>query len=146
MKKRTGEPWMAAPDYGRAIARGLGLNLLVVEVAPSCEFARSVLGAETVYEDADIGVLRALGSEWLVHADHTYDAHPLRGIAAADHGRGAGAELRLYGLDPDAAEAAARAAGHIVLAGAHDKPHGLREAYLIDPDGYVWVPSVPCAD
>ena len=24
-----------------------------------------------------------------------------------------------------------------------DKPHGLREAYLVDVDGYVWVPDVP---
>ena len=54
--------------------------------------------------------------------------------------RGAGAELRLYGVDPDAAEARARALDAPVLAGAADKPHGLREAYLIDPDGYVWVP------
>jgi len=23
-----------------------------------------------------------------------------------------------------------------------DKPHGLREAYIAGPDGYVWVPSV----
>ncbi|HUF56988.1 MAG TPA: hypothetical protein VMM55_10565, partial [Thermohalobaculum sp.] len=58
-------------------------------------------------------------------------------------GRGAGAELRLYGRDPDTAEAATEAAGGIVLAGSADKPHGVREAHLIDPDGYVWVPTVP---
>ena len=45
--------------------------------------------------------------------------------------------------DPDAAEARARAQGHIVLESATDKPHGLREAYLVDPDGYCWVPDVP---
>ena len=27
-----------------------------------------------------------------------------------------------------------------------DKPHGLREAFLIDPDGYLWVPDVPLAE
>jgi hypothetical protein len=32
-----------------------------------------------------------------------------------------------------------------VLAETQDKPHGLRECYLVDPDGYVWVPGVPCA-
>ena len=51
-------------------------------------------------------------------------------------------ELRFYGVDPDAAEARARARGDTVLAGAADKPHGLRESYLVDPDGYVWVPGV----
>ena len=30
-----------------------------------------------------------------------------------------------------------------VLAGATDKRYGLREAHLIDADGYVWVPDVP---
>ncbi|MDX8443696.1 hypothetical protein [Mesorhizobium australafricanum] len=31
--------------------------------------------------------------------------------------------------------------GHIVLAGSIDKPHGLRECYIVGPDGYVFVPS-----
>jgi hypothetical protein len=52
-------------------------------------------------------------------------------------------ELRLYGVDPDQAEAAARRRDAVVLAGAADKEHGLREAYIVDDDGYVWVPSVP---
>jgi hypothetical protein len=26
-----------------------------------------------------------------------------------------------------------------------DKPHGLREAVLVDEDGYVWVPGVALA-
>ena len=60
-------------------------------------------------------------------------------------GRGAGVELRLYGVDPDQAEARARAAGQVVLAGSADKPHGLRECYLLDEDGYTWVPSRPLA-
>jgi len=63
----------------------------------------------------------------------------VRGLEA----RGAGIELRLYGTDPDAAEGRAREAGAIVLAGAIDKPHGLREAYILDGDGYVWVPCRP---
>ena len=33
--------------------------------------------------------------------------------------------------------------GFQVLAGATDKPHGLREAYIEGPDGYVWVADVP---
>ena len=61
--------------------------------------------------------------------------------------RGAGAELRLYGRDPDAAaemaDALAESLGGAVLAGAADKPHGLRESDLADPEGYVWVPTVP---
>ncbi len=46
---------------------------------------------------------------------------------------------------PDEAEAAARRLGFTVLQGAMDKPHGLREAFLIDADGYLWVADVPLA-
>ena len=56
---------------------------------------------------------------------------------------GADAEFRLHGIHLDEAEANARTRGYIVLAGALDKPHGLREAYILDPDGYCWVPDVP---
>jgi hypothetical protein len=51
--------------------------------------------------------------------------------------------LRLHGRDPDAAEAAARRLGFAVLAKTQDKPHGLRDVYLVDADGYLWVPDVP---
>ena len=43
----------------------------------------------------------------------------------------------------DLAAARAEAAGGTILQPPTDKPHGLREAYLLDPDGYVWVPSRP---
>ena len=29
------------------------------------------------------------------------------------------------------------------LAEAADKPHGLREAFIFDEDGYLWVPDIP---
>lgn len=131
---------MPADAYGRSL-EGFGVNLLVADVAASVAFATEVLGATLVYGDPDFAVLRHDGAEWMLHADHAYDSHPLSGIARAAEGRGAGVELRLYGCDPDRAEVAARTAGHTVLAGAADKPHGLREVHLLDPDGYCWVPS-----
>ena len=144
MKKRIGDPWMPAPAYGRSLA-GLTVNLIVRDVARTVEFARVVLAAQVVYADVDFAVLRHGAAEWMLHADHTYSDHPLRGSLAAEDVRGIGAELRLHGRDPDAAEAAARQAGYAVLAGGMDKPHGLREAYILDPDGYCWVPDVPVA-
>jgi catechol 2,3-dioxygenase-like lactoylglutathione lyase family enzyme len=140
--KRTGQPWMDAKDYGRSLT-GLGVNLLVRDVAASVDFATSVLGAETVYADPDFAVLRQGEAEWMLHADHTYEDHPLHGFVSHMEGRGAGVELRLHNADPDKAEAAARADGHTVFAGAADKPHGLREAYILDPDGYCWVVDTP---
>ena len=141
-KLRTGEPWMPAPDYGRSLT-GLGINLLVREIESALPFHTEVLGAEVVYSDPDIAVLRRDGVEWMLHAHHTYDAHPWYPVLTSDVPRGVGAELRLHGRNPDAAEAAARRLGFVIVQAAADKPHGLREAYIADRDGYVWVPDVP---
>jgi len=144
MKRGTRTPWMAPDVYGRSLA-GLTVNLLVRDVAAAVGFARAVLDAEVVYDDADFAVLRHGAAEWMLHADHTYDRHPLHGSLGGEIARGVGAELRLHGRDPDAAVAAARAGDHVVLEAATDKPHGLREAFILDPDGYLWVPDVPLA-
>jgi hypothetical protein len=101
-----------------------------------------VLDAVVAYWDRDFAILRAQGAVWMLHSDRSYRNHPLSGIATTANGRGAGAELRLYGRDPDRAEAAARSLGGVILAGTADKPHGVREAYILDPEGYCWVPTV----
>lgn len=144
MKLRTEDPWMPAPAYGRSL-RGLTVNLLVQDIGTSLVFQQDVLGAEIVYSDPDIAVLRFRDAEWMLHADHTYEDHPLHGSLSSDIPRGIGTELRLHGRDPDKAETAARELGYTILEGASDKPHGLREAYVIDPDGYTWVPDIPTA-
>jgi catechol 2,3-dioxygenase-like lactoylglutathione lyase family enzyme len=142
MKLRTGDPWMPAPEYGRSL-KGLTVNLLVRNIEASLIFQRDVLGAEIIYSDADFAVLRGYGAEWMLHADHTYGDHRMMGVIDGTETRGAGVELRLHGCDPDKTEAAARQLGFSVLDGATDKPHGLREAYLADADGYVWVVDIP---
>ena len=145
MKKKSGEPFMSAGDYGRSLA-GFGVNLLVRDVARAVAFQGEVLGVETVYANADFAVLGHGGDQWMLHADHSYAEHPLLALTGDGAIRGAGAELRLYGIDPDAAEARARARGDPVLAATADKPHGLRECFLADPDGYIWVPGVAIGD
>ena len=151
VSKRTSPPWMPADEYGRSL-KGLGINLLVRDIEKALPFQNRVLGAETVYADPDIAVLRFTPPgadapiEWMLHADHTYDRHPLSGNLDEVAWRGIGVELRLHGRDPDVAEAEAQKMGAVVLAGALDKPHGLREAYLVDEDGYLWVPDLPIDD
>ena len=95
MKLRTGEPWMPAPDYGRQL-RGLTINLLVRDIESALVFARRVLRADVVYADPDIAVIKAYGSEWMLHADHAYQGHPLQREVAAVTARGTGLELRVH--------------------------------------------------
>jgi catechol 2,3-dioxygenase-like lactoylglutathione lyase family enzyme len=144
LKKRAPDqqPWMSPPDFGRTLKPGIGFNLLVRDVRRSVDFAEKVLGATATYADEDFAVMRLNGSDWMLHADHTYSDNPLSGVIAGVEGRGAGVELRVYGCDPDQAEAQARENGYTVLAGSIDKPHGLRECIIVDDDGYVWVPGV----
>ncbi len=144
MKLRTGDPWMSGAAYGRSLT-GLSVNLLTSDMAEALRFARLVLGALVEYSDADFAALSCCGARWMLHADHCYDRHPMRSVVAGEAPRGTGVELRLHGLDPDAAERAAREHGFSVLDGASDKPHGVREAYLVDADGYVWVPDIALA-
>lgn len=133
---------MSAQEYGQSL-RGLGINLLVTSIEQSTHFATSVLGASIVYSDVDFAVVHASDTEWMLHADHTYDSHPMAGVVADVPVRGCGIELRLHNCDPDLACTRAREHNYIVLADAMDKPHGVREAFIIAPDGYIWVPDTP---
>ncbi len=131
----------SADAYGRSL-KGFGVNILVRDVARSVAFLSEILQVEAVYAERDFAVCRHKGQDWMLHSDASYHSNPLLALTGDGAVRGAGLELRLYGIDPDAAAARAEAAGHSVLQAPADKPHGLREAFLVDPDGYVWVPSV----
>lgn len=133
---------MTSREYGRSL-KGLTLNLLASDISRAVHFQREVLGTKIVYSDVDFAMVQGFGAEWMFHADHTYEGHPMEGVIARSVQRGAGAEFRLHGCDPDAAENAARRFGYTVLSAATDKSYGLREAHLVDADGYVWVPDVP---
>ncbi len=140
--KRTKTPWMAADRFGRSLPQGIGLNLLVPEIAPMEAFCRDVLGATIVYADEDFAAVTLLGSTFMLHADHSYSDNPMTGVIAGVDQRGTGIEIRVYGLDPDTAEERAVRHGHHVLAGSLDKPHGLRECHIVGPSSYVFVPSL----
>ena len=133
---------MAAPDYGKSLA-GFSINLLSINLPRALVFQRDVLAAEIQHEDEDLLIVAGFDSHWMVHADHTYDKHPMLDNTQASKRRGAGVELRLHGCDPDSASARAVELGFQLLDGPRDQPdHGLREAHIIDHDGYVWVPDI----
>jgi len=141
-KTRTGDPFMSAGDYGRSLPR-FTVNLLVRNVEKSLEFYHGVLGAAVRYSDGDFAALSLLGVDFMLHADHAYDHHPLYAPLMAARQRGVGAELRFLGVDPDEVERRAQSAGGIILQPAKDFGHGWREVTLLDPDGYVWTVGLP---
>src|SRR5215475_3096769 len=138
---RTGDGWIPADEYGRVLPK-FTVNLLVKDVASSLPFYRDVLGATVRYTDGDFAALNLQGTDFMLHADHTYDHHPtyarLRGVSV----RGIGAEIRVLGIDPDAAEERAKKFGAQIVQEARDFPHGWRDVMLADPDGYVWAVGV----
>jgi len=128
---------MASDAYGKTLA-GLSLNLIVRDVAESVPFYRDVLGMTVQYADEDMAALQRSATQIVLHADHTYDKQPWAARLAAAGKRGLGAEIRILGIDPDAAERKAKDRGASVLLGARDWPHGWRDVLLEDPDGYTF--------
>ena len=136
-KTRTGEPFMPADDYGRAMPQ-FSVNLLVRNVENSVQFYRDVVGVIVRYADHDFAALELIGWGFMLHADHTYDHHPSYPRLQNSGQRGTGAELRFLGVDPDAIAVRAKKAGITILKPPTDYPHGWRELVLVDPDGYIW--------
>jgi len=133
---------MSAADYGRTLS-GLSVNLIVRDVARSVPFYRDVLDLRLLYSDEDFAAFEREGVKLQLHADHTYAQMPWAPRLGDGSARGLGAEIRMLGLDPDAAEARAREAGFSVLVPVRDWPHGWRDCVLEDPDGYTFAVGVP---
>jgi uncharacterized glyoxalase superfamily protein PhnB len=120
-------------------------NLLVRNIERAIPFYRDVLGGVIHYADPDFAAIKVGAVELMLHADHTYDKHPSHERLTAGEARGLGAELRLFGLDPDAVEARARRAGVTIVRATATREHGWREVMVEDADGYVWAVGVPAA-
>jgi catechol 2,3-dioxygenase-like lactoylglutathione lyase family enzyme len=142
-KRSEAQKWsVSASDYGRTLA-GLSLNLLVRDIDRSLPFYTDVLGFRDLHHDPDFAALERDGVRLMLHADHTYAAQPWAPRLAEKGKRGFGAEIRILGIDPDAAERRARERGHTVLYATKEWPHGWRDVVLEDPDGYTFAVGVP---
>jgi catechol 2,3-dioxygenase-like lactoylglutathione lyase family enzyme len=141
-KTRTGDAFLPADEYGRSLPK-FSANLLVRDVAKSLPFYREVLGATVRYWDGDFAALSLLGIDFMLHADHAYDHHPLYAHLQGTSERGVGAELRFLGLNPDEVEQRAKRADSPIVQHAKDFAHGWREVTLLDPDGYIWTVGSP---
>jgi catechol 2,3-dioxygenase-like lactoylglutathione lyase family enzyme len=126
--------------FGRSL-RGIGLNILVRSVPEQVAFLTDVFGMTAHQPTTDFAIMVYGDQVFQIHADGTYSANPLLSLVPENPPRGAGIEIRLYETDPDAAAAIAEAMGATILQPPTDKPHGLREAYILCANGYAWVPS-----
>lgn len=131
-----------AGAFGQSL-RGIGLNILVRDVPAQVRFLRDIFGMQAFQVSADFAIMTYGTQVFQLHSDATYHSNPLLGLLPETPPRGTGVEIRLYDTDPDEAIGKAEAAGATVLAAAADKPHGLREAYILCENGYAWVPSQP---
>lgn len=131
-----------AEAFGASL-RGLGINLLVPDMAREIAFLTRTFGMTAHRVSDDFAIITTGKTVFQLHSDATYAENPYQGYLPETPPRGAGAELRLYDIDPDDAADRAEAAGGTVIQSPTDKPHGLREAYILSPSGYAWVPSRP---
>ena len=131
-----------AAEFGASL-RGIGLNILVRDVPAEVAFLEAVFAMQGHQVTADFAIITYHGQVMQLHADGTYHSNPLLSLLPEAGARGGGAEIRLYQTDPDEAAAKAQAYGAHVLQEPSDKPHGLRETYILCENGYAWVASLP---
>lgn len=124
-------------ELGRALS-GVGVNILTRDAARLAGFAVEVFGLRAHRVSADFALLEHDGALIQLHADATFAAHPLHALLPEGAPRGAGVQIYLFGIDPDAVAARAEAAGGMVIEPPADKPHGLREATILAPEGQAF--------
>jgi hypothetical protein len=128
-------------DFGRSL-KGIGLNLLVRDVRAEAAFLTRLFGMGAHRLSKDFAIMTYGGQIFQLHADPTYGSNPLLSLLPEAGARGAGIEIRLYESDPDRVAALAAADEQAtILQPPTDKPHGLRECYVLCPNGYAWVAS-----
>ena len=137
-----------ADELGRRL-KGMGINLLCPDPLTYTPVLARVMGFELIRLDEFFALLSWQSppdtqSLIQLHADKSYAGNPYHAYLGESRMRGLGVELRLFDLDPDAAVTRAEAEPDwTILQPATDKEHGVREAFILDPLGYCWVPSLP---
>ena len=118
------------------------MNLLCRDVVAEAAFLTAVFGMQAHRVSADFAIMLHAGQPVQLHSDGAYASHPLPSLLPEAGPRGGGIEIRLHEADPDLAAERAEAAGGVVLREPKDAvAHGLREAVILSPSGYAFVPS-----
>ena len=141
MKLRKKDPWKSASEYSKDLS-GLTINLLVKDIKHSINFLQKIINAKIIYQDPDFAAIEGFGSSWCIHSYNTYGTHPFLNFIKSSKSKGLGIDLRVIGYNPDRAEERARKENYIILSNSMNKPHGMRECYILDNNGFCWVPSI----
>ena len=136
---------VSAGDFGKSLS-GVGLNLLVRDIKTECTFLETIFNAKAHRVSADFAIVTYGRDVFQLHSDGTYHSNPLLGLLPENPPRGGGIEIRMYDTDPEDAVVRAKAIEAVILQEPTNKPHGLREAYILCENGYAWVPSRALAD
>ena len=132
---------VSADDFGRSLT-GIGVNLLTRDVRALAAFLAEVFDLQVHRLSEDFAIVTHDGAVFQLHSDGTYHSHPLPQLIPENPPRGGGVQLYLFGVDPDVTVKKAEAGCHMVLEQPADKPHGLREATILSPEGYAFSPAV----
>ncbi len=132
---------ISADEFGRSLT-GLGVNLLTRDVRGLAGFLGDVFDLTAHRLSDDFAIIAHDGTLFQLHSDGTYHSNLLPQLIPENPPRGGGLQLYLFDIDPDEAVAKAEAAGHIVIERPADKPHGLREATILSPEGYAFSPAL----
>ncbi len=130
-----------AEDFGRSLS-GVGLNLLTRDVRALASFLTDTFGLIAHRLSDDFAIIRHGSALIQLHSDGTYHSNPLPQLIPENPPRGGGAQFYLFGIDPEAAVQRAETLGHHVIEPPANKPHGLREATILSPEGYAFSPAI----
>ncbi|MEO1680653.1 MAG: VOC family protein [Pseudomonadota bacterium] len=133
---------ISADAFGRSL-RGLGINLLTRDPEALAAFLTAAFGLEAHRVSADFAILSHDGGLLQLHSHGTFASHPLHALLPEGGVAGGGVQIYLFRCDPDAAVSRAEAAGGTVIEPPADKPHGLREATILSPEGFAFTAATP---
>lgn len=133
---------ISADDLGRALS-GIGANLLTRDAAALATFLVEVFGVTAHQVSKDFALVAHDGGFLQLHSHATFAKHALHAFLPENGAAGAAVQVYLYHADPDAAAIRAQAAGGILAEPPRNKPHGLREATVLSPEGFAFTAAAP---
>lgn len=83
---------VGAAEFGAGL-RGIGLNLLVGDVAAQVTFLETVFGMSAHQSTADFAIMVYGSQVFQLHCDRTYHSNPLLGLLPENPPRGGGIEI-----------------------------------------------------